>query len=52
LLLVDLELERANGEYLFEHRGHMLRVGMGLVLLTVLTMFAANSQSAFIYFQF
>jgi len=49
---VDLELERANGEYLFEHRGHMLRVGMGLVLLTVLTMFAANSQSAFIYFQF
>jgi D-alanyl-lipoteichoic acid acyltransferase DltB (MBOAT superfamily) len=52
LLLVDLELESANGEYLCEHRGHLLRVGIGLALLMVLTLFAANSQSAFIYFQF
>ena len=52
LLLVDLELERANAEYLFEHHGYSLRVGMGLVFIAVITLFAANSQSAFIYFQF
>jgi len=52
LLLVDLELERANAEYLFEHRSYALRVGIGLVLVVVLTLFAANAQNAFIYFQF
>jgi alginate O-acetyltransferase complex protein AlgI len=52
LLLMDLELERANAEYLFEHHGYPLRVGMGLVFLAVITLFAANAQSAFIYFQF
>jgi len=52
LLLLDLELERANAEYLFEHHSYSLRVGMGLVFIVVITLFAANSQSAFIYFQF
>jgi len=52
LLLVDLELERANVEYLFEHHGYSLRVATGLVFVVVITLFAANSQSAFIYFQF
>ena len=52
LLLVDLELERANVEYLFEHHGYPLRVCTGLVFIVVITLFAANSQSAFIYFQF
>lgn len=52
LLLVDLHLERANAEYLFEHHGYPLRVGTGLVFIAVITLFAANSQSAFIYFQF
>jgi len=50
--LVDLELERTNSEYLFEHHGYPLRVGIGLVFIAVITLFAANSQSAFIYFQF
>jgi alginate O-acetyltransferase complex protein AlgI len=52
LLLVDLALERANAEYLFEHRGYPLRVGLGLVFIVIMTLFAAVSQSAFIYFQF
>ena len=52
LLLVDLELERTNAEYLFERHGYPLRVGIGLVFIAVITLFAANSQSAFIYFQF
>jgi alginate O-acetyltransferase complex protein AlgI len=52
LLLVDMELERANAEYLFERHSHSLRVGVGLVFVMVITLFAANSQSAFIYFQF
>jgi len=52
LLLVDLELERANAEYLFEHRSYALRVGIGLLLVVVLTLFSANAQNTFIYFQF
>ena len=52
LLLLDLELERANAEYLCQHHGYPLRVGIGLLFIAVITLFAANSQSAFIYFQF
>jgi hypothetical protein len=52
LLLVDLELERANEEYLFERHSHWLRIGTGLLFLVLITLFAANEQSAFIYFQF
>jgi D-alanyl-lipoteichoic acid acyltransferase DltB (MBOAT superfamily) len=52
LLLLDLGLERANEEYLFERHSHWLRIGTGLVFLVLITLFAANSQSAFIYFQF
>jgi len=52
LLLVDLELERANAEYLFEHHGYPLRIGVGLIFIVVITLFAANSPRAFIYFQF
>jgi D-alanyl-lipoteichoic acid acyltransferase DltB (MBOAT superfamily) len=52
LLLMDLQLERANAEYLFEHHDHSLRVGVGLIFVILITLFAANAQSAFIYFQF
>ena len=52
MLLVDLELERANAEYLFEHHSYPLKIGIGLVFIVLITLFAANSQSAFIYFQF
>ncbi len=52
LLLLDLELERVNEEYLFERQAYAARIAMGLTFLVLITLFAANVQSAFIYFQF
>jgi alginate O-acetyltransferase complex protein AlgI len=52
LLLIDLELERSDTEYLFERRSYAVRIGVGLIFLIAITLFAANEQSAFIYFQF
>jgi alginate O-acetyltransferase complex protein AlgI len=52
LFLVDLQLERAKGESLFDAHRYPLRVATGLALCTLITLFGANQVSAFIYFQF
>jgi D-alanyl-lipoteichoic acid acyltransferase DltB (MBOAT superfamily) len=52
LFLIDLAVENAGTEYLWQQRAPMLRVAMGVTALLLLTLFSANQASAFIYFQF
>jgi D-alanyl-lipoteichoic acid acyltransferase DltB (MBOAT superfamily) len=52
LLLIDLQLEKSGAEYVFGNRTLSLRVVVGIMLCTLITLIGANQTSAFIYFQF
>jgi len=52
LFALDVLLERAGDEYLFQGFPVHARVAVGLVALIVITLFGANQANAFIYFRF
>ena len=52
LFLLDLLLEMRDEEYVFEKTPELYRVGAAACLAMIVTFFAANQVSAFIYFQF
>lgn len=52
LFLLDLRLEAKNEEYAFEHSRRSFSFAFACALVAVITFFAANEISAFIYFQF
>jgi alginate O-acetyltransferase complex protein AlgI len=52
LFLLDLTLERRGEEYIFQRSPQFSRIAAGLVLAGLLVAFSANSNAAFIYFQF
>jgi alginate O-acetyltransferase complex protein AlgI len=52
LFLLDLQLEHAEGEYVFAFRSYPLRVVTGVALCVLVTLLGANQVSAFLYFQF
>src|SRR6516165_9798279 len=52
LFLLDLQLESANGEYIFAFRSYPGRVAAGFVLCVLATLLGANQVNAFLYFQF
>jgi len=51
-LVVDVCLERAKSEYIFEFRTFRYRVVIGVGLCVLTTLLGANQASAFIYFRF
>jgi D-alanyl-lipoteichoic acid acyltransferase DltB (MBOAT superfamily) len=52
LILIELTLESRNEEYVFARWPMLSRVGVGVALMSVIALFAANTNAAFIYFQF
>ena len=52
LFLVDLLLEARDEEYVFERVPNIYRIATASCLMGLVTLFAANQVSAFIYFQF
>ena len=52
LFLLDLTLERRSEEYIFQTSPRVSRIAVGLALASLVVAFAANSNAAFIYFQF
>lgn len=52
LLAVDLRLEYAQEEYLFQRLGHVQPLCTALTLCVIIAAFGAMESSAFIYFQF
>ena len=52
LLALDLGLEHRGEEYIFQKLPGFSRVLVGAALLLVILAFSANSNAAFIYFQF
>jgi alginate O-acetyltransferase complex protein AlgI len=52
LFLLDLILEIRQEEYIFEHAPQLQRFATAACLCAMVTFFAANQISAFIYFQF
>jgi len=52
LFLMDLQLEQAKAEYVFGFRPYAWRVATGVALCVSITLFGANQESAFLYFQF
>ena len=52
LLLLDRSLERSGGEYLADKSAYGWRIAAGVTFAVACLLFAANEQSAFIYFQF
>jgi hypothetical protein len=52
LFLVDLINEARGEEYLFEHAPEMRRVAVGVAMMVVVALMAANQLNAFIYFRF
>ena len=52
LLALDLGLEHRGEEYIFQKLPGFSRVLVGVALLLVILAFSANSNAAFIYFQF
>lgn len=52
MLFVDICIERAKTEYLFELRTFSYRVAVGVGLCVLTTLLGANQASAFIYFRF
>jgi len=51
-LLVDVCIERAKAEYIFEFRAFRTRIVAGVGLCVLITLLGANQASAFIYFRF
>jgi alginate O-acetyltransferase complex protein AlgI len=52
MLFVDVCIERANTEYIFESRTFRYRIVVGVGLCVLTTLLGANQASAFIYFRF
>lgn len=52
MFVVDLQLEKSKGEYVFEYRVLSHRVATGMMLCVLVTLLGANQSNAFIYFQF
>jgi len=52
MLFVDVCLERAKTEYLFELRSYRYRIAVGVALCVLTTLLGANQANAFIYFRF
>jgi alginate O-acetyltransferase complex protein AlgI len=52
LFALDLQLESANGEYVFESRPYAWRVVTGVAFCALTTLLGANNEVAFIYFRF
>lgn len=51
-LLIDLQLERSGGEYLFQYSSPALRYSASVAAMVILILFSAADRHAFIYFQF
>jgi alginate O-acetyltransferase complex protein AlgI len=51
-LMIDLKLEHDGGEYLFQQRSPVLRLGTAVTAMVLLVLFSAGGKGAFIYFQF
>jgi len=51
-LLLDVINERRGDEYLLETSFVPARVAIGVAMMAVVTLFAANQLNAFIYFRF
>jgi alginate O-acetyltransferase complex protein AlgI len=52
LFMMDLHMDHSNSEYLFERQPYAVRVATGFLLCVVITLFGANQNNAFLYFQF
>jgi alginate O-acetyltransferase complex protein AlgI len=52
LFLLELGLESRKEEYVFARWPMLPRVGVGVALMSMIALFAANDSTAFIYFQF
>ena len=52
LFIVDLFNESRGEEYVLERSFEMRRVGVGLAMMALVTLLAANQSNAFIYFRF
>ena len=52
LFVVDLFNESRGEEYLFETSVEYRRVAVGIAMMTIITLLAANQVNAFIYFRF
>ena len=52
LFLIDLVNESRGEEYLLENAPEMRRVALGVAMMAVVALLAANQLNAFIYFQF
>ena len=52
LFIVDLICESRDEEYVLERALHSRRVAVGVAMMLIVTMFAANQLNAFIYFRF
>ncbi len=52
LFLLDLTLENRGEEYIGQNAPQLSRVAVGLAMATLLIAFSANTNAAFIYFQF
>jgi alginate O-acetyltransferase complex protein AlgI len=50
--LMDFEMERCGGEYMFQNRVPILRYGAALTAIALLILFSASGNHAFIYFRF
>lgn len=51
-LTIDLRLEHADEEYVFQRKPELMRVAVGLAACILVFLFAAGESNAFIYFQF
>jgi D-alanyl-lipoteichoic acid acyltransferase DltB (MBOAT superfamily) len=52
MFLMDLRLEKAQEEYVFQRSSAWFRTGLGFAAMAAVAFFAANQANAFIYFQF
>jgi hypothetical protein len=52
LFVVDLFNESRREEYVFETAVPIRRVAVGIAMMAIVTVFAANQLNAFIYFRF
>ena len=52
LFVVDLMLERSEGEYPFAQRSYAMRTALAAATVVLLAIFSGNDLNAFIYFQF
>jgi alginate O-acetyltransferase complex protein AlgI len=51
-MLIDLQMERGGGEYVFQKQSPILSFGAAMTAIAFLILFSANGNHAFIYFRF